>query len=82
LASITSGAPLNGGSHPIGVTGAPVKVDLQIAADDPAGLLELAAEYRGAESALRIVVGIHHERADPAGPPALLRVRCQRPCCR
>jgi hypothetical protein len=63
--------PHNRRSHPIGVTRAPVIIDLKISTDRPADLLELVLECRGAELSLRIVLGVQHEYADPTGPVGL-----------
>src|SRR4030081_3307842 len=43
---------------PIGVAKAPLKIDLNIAADGPAEFLESLPERRGAELSCRIVLGI------------------------
>ena len=69
----------NSRPDPIGVTGAPMKIDLEIAADLPAGLLDLAPEHGGAKLALRILLRIQHEQADAANPAGLLRARRERP---
>ena len=67
--------PRRGGSYPIGVADAPLKIDLNIAADDPAKLLEALLERRGAEPSLRIFFRIEHQHADPSHPLGLLCVR-------
>ena len=51
--------------NPGGVAGAPLKIDLEIAADGPAGLFELAAEGVGPQPSLRIVLGIQDDDANP-----------------
>jgi len=68
-----------GGSYPIGVTEPPLKIDLNIAADDPAKLLESFPERRGAELSFRIVLGVEHQHADPPHALAPLRARRERP---
>ena len=45
-------------SHPIGIASTPVKIELEISADCPAGLLKLVLEGRGAELPLWIVFGV------------------------
>jgi hypothetical protein len=69
----------NGRPHPIGVARAPVKIDLKTSTQPPAGLFYLAPEHGGAKLALRILLGIQHEDADPTSLAALLRARRQRP---
>jgi hypothetical protein len=57
-----------------------LKIDLNIAADDPAELLKSLPERRGAELSLRIALRVKHQHADPPHPLGLLRERGQRPC--
>jgi len=55
LASITSDAsPSNWVAH------APLKIDLNIAADGPAGYVQPLPEPCGAELSFRIVLGVEH----------------------
>jgi hypothetical protein len=68
-----------GGSYPIGVAQSPLKIDLNIAADNPAELLESFPERRGAALSFRIVLRIKHQHADPPHPLALPRPRRYRP---
>jgi hypothetical protein len=56
-----------------------LKIYLNIAADDPAELLETLSEGCRAELSLRIVLRIKHQRADPPHSLGLLCVRSQRP---
>jgi hypothetical protein len=57
-----------------------LKIDLNIAADDPTELLETLLERRGAELSLWIVLRVKHQHTDPPYPVGLLRAHCQRPC--
>jgi hypothetical protein len=70
-----------GGSYPIGGAEAPLKIDLNIATDDPAELLETLLERSGAELSLRIALRVEHQHADPSHPLGLLCLRSQRPRC-
>jgi hypothetical protein len=56
-----------------------LKIDLNIAADGPAALLESIPERRGAELTFRIILGVEHQHADPPYPLALLRARREWP---
>src|SRR5262249_8577366 len=68
-----------GRSYPIGVAEAPLKIDLNIAADGPAALLESIPERCGAELTFRIILGVEHQHADASHALALLGARRQRP---
>ena len=68
--------PLGRSLHPGCVARAPLKIDLKVTADAPAGLFELPAECVGAKLPLRIVLGIEDDDADP--PLRLLRTRAKR----
>jgi hypothetical protein len=67
------------GSYPVGVAQTPMKIDLNIAADCPAELLEPLPERRGAELPCRIVLGVEHQHADAPHSVRLLRMRSERP---
>jgi hypothetical protein len=56
-----------------------LEIDLNIAANDPAQLLESLPERSGAELSFGIVLGVEHQHADPPHPIGLLCVRRQRP---
>ena len=68
-----------GGFYPIGVAEAPLKIDLNIAANDPAELLETLLERRGAKLSFRIVFRVKHQHADAPHPVWLRRARLERP---
>jgi hypothetical protein len=64
----------------IGLTRGPSHVDVDIAADCPARLLQTLQKRGDAALALRIIRGQVHEHADAPHPPRLLlRARRQRP---
>jgi hypothetical protein len=56
-----------------------LKIDLDIAADGPAALLESVPQRRGAELTFGIILGVEHQHAHPPHPIGLLCVRRQRP---
>src|SRR5262249_14783194 len=57
-------------------------IDLDIAANGPAQLLEPLPEGSGAELSFGIVLGVEHQHADPPHVLGLLRARHERPRCR
>src|SRR5262249_28524559 len=54
-------------------------IDLDIAANGPAQLLEPLPEGSGAELSFGIVLGVEHQHADPPHVLGLLRARHERP---
>src|ERR1700704_4904971 len=50
-----------GGSNPFIVADAPMVIDLKIVTDFPAPLLESLPERQGADTSLRIALGIEHQ---------------------
>src|SRR5205085_5273602 len=61
---------------------APFKIDLNIAAGDPAEFLESLPERHSAELSFRIVLRIEHQDANPSHSLRLLRPRRDRPTSR
>jgi len=66
----------------IGVGRAPTVVDLQVATDGPAQLLQPLCQRSDAGRRFRVVGGQVHQCADPPHLLALLRARRERPRCR
>src|SRR5262249_16004574 len=56
-----------------------LEIDLDIAANHPAQLLEPLPERSGAELSFGIALGVEHQHADPPHALSLLRVRRERP---
>src|SRR4029079_15077538 len=63
-----------------GITSAPTDIDPNVAAYDPAQLLQSLLERRDASPRFRIGLGRAHEHATVAHTVGLLRLRRERPC--
>jgi hypothetical protein len=68
--------------YPIDVIAVPPKVHPHVAAIGPAQARKRLRERRNESLRQRIVFVERHEHADAPHPPALLRPRRERPCCR
>jgi len=66
-------------ANAVGVSGGPTGVDLHVATDRPARLLQPLRKRRDAGLHYRIVRGQRHEHANAPHPLRLLRTRRERP---
>src|SRR5215471_14666820 len=66
----------------VGIRGGPADVDTDVAADNPAPLLQTLYKRRQAGLSVRIVRGRMHQHTDAPRLLGLLRQRRNRPSCR